>query len=212
MPDKDNIHSETPYNWCDYRCDRCEFTKRCAVYKDEKAAKLKYFLQGRNPNSMDVTGEIIADSFEKSIELLKKMCEEKGFSWDEIEKGAKDVPSPPDFRKAPLFQAGEKFCLETHNFLKWAREEIFISPEIQNYFDELEYYSMLIPPKIVRMASAHMHEDADYLNEDRRKTAAVIKRAMGICRESLLQIAGFRPQTLEHTQNLLKFLSLINLD
>lgn len=92
---------KTPFNWCDYRCERCADAGDCAVYKEEMAARLKNVLQGKDPDSMESSLEAVAESFSKTREILKKMCAERGLSWEEMETAAKNGPSPPDFRIDP---------------------------------------------------------------------------------------------------------------
>lgn len=201
--------SDTPFNWCDYRCERCESTKDCRVYKDESAIRLKYILQGRDPDSMEATLETVAESFSKAKEMLEEMCIEKGISWEEIKKEAKDAPPPRNFKEDPLFKTGQQVADEAHSFLKWAEDAIYISPEINEYFYELGYYSRLIPAKFARIASVDEFDDDgedEFMAEDRRKTLEVIQKAVNICRESLRQISTYRPETIERVERIEKLL------
>lgn len=101
-----------------------------------------------------------------------------------------------------------RFADETHKFLKWAEKEVYISPEIRQYFEELGYYSRLTPAKFARIARVFEFDaDDEFEVEDRRKTLEVIRKSANVCRECLLQIPAYRPQTdgrVGRLENLLK--------
>jgi len=196
------MKQKTPYNYCDGRCDRCELTKDCTVYKDIQTSRLKNIMRGRDPDDMEVVLEEVGDSFKKAHEIMKKACEEQGLSWEEIEEGAKTMPDMPDFRDDPTFKLGNSFCKKAHEFLEWSKENLIITPEIEEHFRELDYYHMLIPAKLARMSRMDSFDDDDLSKEAGRLTADVIYKAIRICDESLSKIAFYRSQSSSRVQTL----------
>ncbi len=57
MPDEER--KPGPYNYCDYRCDKCEFKDECTVYADE----LETQEEGKETKEQYIIPVLLSDAF-----------------------------------------------------------------------------------------------------------------------------------------------------
>lgn len=191
------------FNYCDYRCERCEDANDCMLYKQERASRFKHVLKGEDPDDMKVVmqdvGENLCDAFAK----IRQFAEEEGIDLmpsPEIDAEYEREKERTEYH--PLYKKGCEFYERCGKFIETCNKMLVITPEIQGFFDDLKWNRNLIPPKTARALPL---VDDEVENEDSRKTAELIIRILERCIESLKKIAYYRPESRESTQDLAAF-------
>jgi hypothetical protein len=95
------------HNYCDRWCERCPFTRRCAVFLMEEAAGLTAHVEDPEaaPPDMEASLEHMKAMFAATREKLETEAKEQGLDWDQIVAEAKArrprrPKKPPAFMKA----------------------------------------------------------------------------------------------------------------
>lgn len=193
-----------PYNYCNYRCDQCEDAEDCLDYKKEQTSRMKHILRGEDPYDMKAVMEDIGESFAETTELIEKIAKEKGIDRDQLqdESGYEEHRRARDETKNhPLHKRAYEFLKLCSSFLEESKKRLIITPEIQPYFDEIEWHRWLLPPKTAR-ALMWIGEKNEYSLEDSRMTADLIITSLEKCQRALKQIAFFRPGSKEFMKSL----------
>jgi len=192
-----------PFNACDYRCDKCDKTNDCQVFKMEQAQKLRHILCGEDPSDPEVVIADIIQSIQEAEEVLVREAQERGIDPSTLnaELEEHDQKSNEVAKKHPLYLQAIELVMEADTFLKKCEKLVVITPEIRPLFDDIKWYVMLIPAKTVRALMGF--GDSGYMNEDAKATAGVIQSCLSKCHTALTQIAFYRPESTSLSDRLL---------
>lgn len=96
------------FNYCDSWCERCRFTHRCRSYDPQHA---------QSETDSGTLLEMLHDSLQEAIEVIRAHVEEKGLDWDHFKKEAANTPSTPP----ELTAAEEQLITMAHEYSHLAR-------------------------------------------------------------------------------------------
>lgn len=183
-----------PFNYCDYRCDRCAETENCRVYKEEQESLLDHYLKGEDPNDMKVVLEDVHRSFEKTMKMLREMAEKEGIDLEEIKEEEASEVKPDDYL---IFRIAHDYFKTAHDFIKQFKG-VSIPESIERDFEDLVWYHTLIPAKVGRLVSGFEDEiDDDVQRIEEEGTLKVINASIDTSRSALKNMINDLPDQLQ---------------
>jgi hypothetical protein len=187
--------SNSPFNACDYLCEKCSETGNCKVYALLQQKALARRMKG---SVRDTTGASLADlkeSLDETVELLRKIASDIGISLDNVadEVNCLDEQS---VEKDELYQLALTFTMKSHSFLK--KVEPFLKQNIAEAFEELVWYHTMVSVKTHRAVSS----DFDGLAEDAVNSARVVTKSLTRCIEAFDHIGKNLSLVSEEAQSL----------
>lgn len=192
---KENARLEkvSPYNFCDRWCERCDKTKICKVYQDDFNTRLKHISNGEDPDDLNVALKDVRASFEKSLEMLKKLAEEKGIDVSKIdnEQNRDEENKERQLFQNPFYELTLKYAEEAAGFIKEAfYENQEIAPEIVNDYETLIWYHTLLPAKVRRLLSDVYTEESgdEFRLYDAVAQIEIIKKSIAESQKALRNI------------------------
>ncbi|TVQ99252.1 MAG: hypothetical protein EA399_07980 [Desulfovibrionales bacterium] len=180
------------HNYCDKWCQRCEMTRRCAVYAMEEA-------EVHDAGDGDADNEVfwgkIAESLTSAMEMLRDMADQAGVDLDAVDweaekerQGAsqREVHAHPLVRSAQEYMSGvEKWfdALETrastgHLDVNPSLDELLLKDMI----DVIIWYHTVIPTKLSRAVWNVVEGNEEFFSEDESDAQGSAKVAL-ICIE-----------------------------
>lgn len=113
------------FNYCDSWCERCPFTNRCRSY-DPRHAQAE--------NDSGALLEMLHDSLQEAMTIIREHVEEQGFDWDEFQEEAENTP----YNRPELTVAQEKLMAMARRYSQMARSWLEQHrPLLQSRGDEL---------------------------------------------------------------------------
>jgi len=171
-----NLEDEFPYghyNYCDYRCEKCEFSGTCSVYQEE----LEAIEEGKDWQ------EVLEDSFEKTRSMIETFMEEEGIEVspedDDFEIEYKKIQDKA--KKNPVHRLANDYMSMAMDFLKKCPPAMLVLSGLDEERDDLEYYCTLIPGKLHRTLASLYHfvdEEDDFHLVDAYLTSLVVYKAL----------------------------------
>ena len=160
-----------PYNYCDYRCEKCPVKDRCKVYQKELE-------EGYEDKDWF---EILEENLEAAREMIDKFIKENKIEIlplneeDPLEKIHIKV------QKKYIIKLSNDYLIKTEDFLKDYRAQFLIIPELKEAFSDLNWYKTIIPVKIHRTLDSLQEfvvtEDEFFL-EDAYYTSLVVYKSL----------------------------------
>jgi hypothetical protein len=204
MTDK---HKPPPFNYCDYRCDRCDEQANCRVFKDDQERLLDHFRKGEDPYDPKIFMNDLKEIFGKTEKMIRKMAKEQGIDLDEA--GDVEVPEV-DPEEYVLYRLAYNYFQEASAFVKTLEKTGF--PEaVQPDFDDFVWYHTLIAAKTGRLVSGFVD---DFLDEEITKveeegTIGVIKKGIALSKNALQGMLSELPDHFYAIADLLDILKRI---
>ena len=166
-----------PYNYCDYRCDRCEFKDECPVYADELAAEE----EGKD------TFEVLSDSLQEAHEMLEQVIEEQDIDISDVDveeemKALRAIREDVD--KKPVVKLAYEYLKKIDDFFKEYKKQYIIPVLLSDAFSDLDWYKTLIPVKMQRTLNSFLQfalldrEYPEFSLEDAYHTSEVVYKAL----------------------------------
>jgi len=190
-------HDIPPFNYCDYRCRRCDRVSKCSLYQKEKVSRLQHVLKGENPDDMEVVMGDVQASLIEAASMIERMAREQGVDLsassdmeDEHRAARKEMENHPLYRQA------YEFMDRCGAFLEECEKRLPMTPEIQEFFDEIAWNRTLIPAKAAR-AIVQAGSQCEYGRDDSHRTARLIASCLSNCLRAYDQILFYRPQSEE---------------
>lgn len=188
---------EAPYNYCDYRCEKCSWTEHCKVYQDEQTERLLLEAEGIDPDTWEGTLKVVERNFWKVRDMLEKDAERFDIDLTDLPQS---IPEPPE---TALEKQAHDCAMRLHKISeKISESEEFV--QLQEILDEayqdLLWNEFLFSVKLQRA----MHGLWEYENEDAAdfrdaslldglKSAEVSIRSIETNREALAVLADKIP-------------------
>lgn len=186
-----------PYNRCDYRCDRCIYTKVCKVYQKEQERRKKHLLNGEDADDLLTVIKDLKADLERTFSMLKDKAEELGIDIDKIsEKVSREFPEPEEF---PLYKMTREFTLKTHQFLKNLRDESPYPEELvalKEDLEDLSWYHTLVSAKLAR-ALSDLSDIDEFSREDAKNSAEIALMSIRACQIALSHILEAYPNLFD---------------
>ncbi len=177
----------SPYNSCDYRCERCLETERCAVFHMESERDVRNFALGRETNGIEAALRDVEDIFSETKEMLREKAEEFGIDLvDLADAGPRDTFE--ETKKAPLYQRSFEITMNTQALLK--EIEPVITPAGKEYFDDVVWHHTVFSAKVFRAIDPDYDPDIRF---DAINSAAVAMKSLTICIMAFDKLAVLYP-------------------
>lgn len=182
-----------PYNYCNYRCEKCPDLRDCTVVAKEVVREAELVVQGKDPEDQKVIFEQVKHVFEETIELLHKIAAEEEISLD----GDLQDYSPPAPEAFLLVQLAHQFNKNISSILE---EDIPVAIDNQTRFREqitdLAWDANLIPAKLYRALTGKWEAERETDNlmkevgrEDSLRSAEVASKALNNCLDILGEVS-----------------------
>ncbi|PIP54871.1 MAG: hypothetical protein COX07_02970 [Bacteroidetes bacterium CG23_combo_of_CG06-09_8_20_14_all_32_9] len=154
------------YNYCDYWCERCSFTNRCANFSLDQEFGFK---NGENNLLNKTFWENLSLIFEATLELLSKKAKEYGINIDDEIDVSYDLENN---RNHPLLKLSEEYASNSSDWLKNNNDflnkktNILISIDnkkglkLTDAIEIIQWYNIFISAKLYR-ALSQLNEDRD---------------------------------------------------
>ncbi len=166
--------TNSPFNACDYLCEKCTERQNCRVYALLEEKALSKRLKGSMTDPTGASLEDVKESLDETIELLKKIAGDLGIHLDEM-TDEMDGLDEQYVENDELYQLALTFTLKSHAFLK--RIEPFIQQGVREAFEELVWYHTIVSVKTHRAVSS----DFEGLSEDAVNSARVATKSLTRC-------------------------------
>lgn len=189
-----------PYNYCDYRCERCEHRAECKVYKQDEERSLAHRLKGEDPYDMKIVMQDVEADLKQAMDMLRQQAEEMGIDLDEISDEESEMP--PDPEEYPLYRQSHEFTLNAHQFLRKLREVRSANPVLEEEIGNLAWHHTVVSAKLARAYSGRGLDD-ELETEDAYRSAQVALRSISLCQTALKTMLNETPEFLNDILELL---------
>ncbi|UCH96566.1 MAG: hypothetical protein JSV88_06875 [Candidatus Aminicenantes bacterium] len=184
-----------PYNYCDYRCDKCEFKDECTVYAKELEAES----EGKE------TFEVLKESLAEAHEMLNQMMEEQNIDIYEADvedemKALKAIRQKVE--KKPVIQLAHEYLTKADDFLNDYKEKYLTPLSLSEAFSDLDWYKTIIPVKMQRTLTSFLQfalldkKYPEFSLEDAYHTSEVVYKAL---RKSLSAVRELKEALIDYT-------------
>lgn len=180
MPEK---FKPLPFNYCNYRCEKCGDSLACPVATGESVRKLEKVGNGNDPGDLATLGQDVAQSLQDAVDLLEKIALEEGISLSEEDLDRVESPPPPE--TFPLVRLSEKFRKETSRLLEQDLATVVLDEvAFKERIEELVWNLTLISAKLYRALSGKWYaerveeESGAFDLQDSVRSAQVALRAL----------------------------------
>lgn len=205
MPqDSKNSFKPPPFNYCDYRCDRCEHKETCRVHKDDQQRLLDHYCRGEDPYDPKIFMNDLQEIFAKAKEMIIEMAEREGIDLGQT-KGTETPEVEPE--EYVVYRLAFEYAKETNDFIKQLEgEELSEVAKIAR--EDLMWYHGLIAAKTGRLVSGYMD---DFYDEKLRKieeegTLGVIYKGIALSKAALEVMLHELPDHLQTIADLMALL------
>jgi len=199
------------HNYCDRWCERCRFTAHCHVFKMEMDYKKHNPGEGE---SLQSVFEQVGDILSTTLEMVKKMAEEKGIDLSEMEtENTKKQLWPDD----PIIPLSKKYGHGLHEWLRIksdlieneiaevAANDIEQAELLNDAFETIRWFCFFISVKYAR-ALQNRDYDNEHLMHSRLGT---VKAATIALERSMAALTFIMRHFPDEEDNLLDFLVLL---
>jgi hypothetical protein len=129
------------YNYCDRWCEKCTYTNRCLLFKQEAEREIKHILRDEDKNDPDVLAKDLADDFKEAFGQINKFMDEEDEIYEEFEKDDCDFDDEDDSDE-DFFKEDEDNDDRPSTFLKNAENPLILLSE-KLYMEFYKCYDLL---------------------------------------------------------------------
>lgn len=169
--------SVSPYNYCDYWCEKCDekIREKCLVYNKE----LEAAEEGKS------TLEVVSESMEQAFNMIHQFMRENDIDMSQIiEEADEEDPFEKihrEVKEKPLVKLCRDYLDKAEAFLKDYREHYLTPPVLADAFANLGWYRTLLPVKMERTLQS-LYEFAamedEFALQDAYLTSMVVNKAL----------------------------------
>lgn len=183
-----------PFNYCDYRCDRCDKRETCRVYKDDQERLLDHYRKGEDPYDPKIFMNDLKEIFTKTEKMIRKIAQEQGIDLEGASEEEMPEVNPEEY---VIYRLAYQYFKEANVLVK-DLEHSGIPENLQQDFDDFVWYHTLIAAKTGRLVSGFID---DYLDEDITKleedgTIGVIRKGIDLSKQALENMLNELPDHL----------------
>jgi hypothetical protein len=196
-----------PFNYCDYRCDRCDEQENCRVFKDDQERLLDHYRKGEDPYDPEVFMNDLKKIFSRTEKMIRKAAREHGVDLEGVDDD--DVPEI-DPEEYVIYRLAYRYFEEANVLIK-ALEKIGIPENIKSHYDDLVWYHTLIAAKSGRLVSGFIDDflDEEISSIEEEGTVSVIKKGIRLSRNALESMLSEFPEQLHAIAGLVEILNQI---
>lgn len=197
-------YKPAPYNYCDYRCERCDEKENCRVYKDNSERVMEHYLKGEDPYDPEVFLNDLHDIFAKTKEMIMDMAEKEGIDLDEGMQEERPQVNPEEYT---IFCLAHEYSREANSFIK-KLEQSGIPSSVEEDFSDLVWYHTLIAAKSGRLVSGFIDDflESDIQDMEEKGTLKVINKGIDLSKKALNNMLNELPDELNRIADLLALL------
>jgi hypothetical protein len=178
----------SPYNACDYRCERCLETEQCKVFQMESEREARNFALGRDSHGIEAALRDVGELFAETKEMLLEKAKEFDIDLDELaDAGPRDIFE--EAQKDPLYRRSFDFTMKTRAFLE--KIEPVITSTGKEFFDDIEWHHTVVSAKVFRAIGS---DDEPEMRFDAVNSAAVAMKSLTICIMAFDTLASRYPE------------------
>jgi len=198
----ENELTVNPYNYCDYRCEKCEVKEKCMVYNKEIEAQQ----QGKS------VLEVMRESMDQAMDMIHEFIEENDIDISEVLEADEDSFGKihKKVKQKHVMKLGEEYMDKTWDFLDHYREHyLLIPPALEEAFSDLQWYRTLLPVKMHRTLTSLHHfisNKEEYNLEDAYFTSFVVYKAL---RKSLSAVETLKEALVDYQETLSELENLL---
>jgi len=183
-----NHMENLPFNACDYRCERCLATERCAVFRDLSEREARNFALGRDSDGLDAALRDVGEIFSETRDMLAENAAEFGIDLDElVDAGPRDIFE--EAKKDPLYLSAYDFTMQVRDFLKTAEPVILL--EGMDFLEDITWHHTVVSAKVFRAIGS---EDEPDMRFDAVNSAAVAMNSLTISIMAFDALAPLYPE------------------
>jgi len=196
-----------PFNYCDYRCDRCDKQENCRVFKDDQERLLDHYRKGEDPYDPKVFMEDLHQVFRKTEKMIRKMAKEQGIDLDDTADMEMPEINPDDY---VIYRLAYSYFKEANVLVKML-EKAGIPETVQPDFDDFVWYHTLIAAKTGRLVSGFIDDflDEEFTKIEEEGTIGVIRKGIRLSRAALQNMLNELPDHLYTIADLLDMLNRV---
>ncbi|WP_439184838.1 hypothetical protein [Carboxylicivirga taeanensis] len=197
------------HNYCDGRCNRCEFTQQCSSYALNK--ELDFDFTDDDGSSQ----KQLAVIFQATTEIIQEELSKKGINAQQAMEALADedkIQTPKHSLELLAESYAEKVTrwLESNQMELESRLVSEPTPAIQESFESITWFQLFIPAKVSRaVSSASSKQPSECEVYDARGSAKVALLAIDECMQAWELILKSIPKKEDSVLNLLRHLSKI---
>jgi hypothetical protein len=202
MPDKK--YKPSPYNYCDYRCERCDEKDNCRVYKDNEERVLQHYLKGENPDDPEVFLNDLHNIFAKTKSMIKDMAKKQGIEIDVSPDEQVPEVNPEEYT---IYCIAHEYFKEASSFIKELQTS-GIPNSIEEDVSDLVWYHTLIAAKSGRLVSGFIDDffDDEVQEVEEKGTLKVINKGIDLSKKALQNMLNELPDHLPQIADLMALL------
>jgi len=198
-----------PYNYCDYRCDRCDEKDNCRIYKENEERVLQHYLKGEDPNDPNIFLNDLKEIFDKTKDMLKKAAEGQGININELPNA--EIPEVDPHTYA-IYNFAYEYFDQAHKLIQ-KLEKTGIPEEIEEEFEDFAWYHTLLVAKTGRLISGF---DDEFFDEEVREveeegTLQVINKGIILSKNALENMLNELPDDFPRIVDLLDILKRLEM-
>ncbi|MEA3476262.1 MAG: hypothetical protein U9R23_07475 [Candidatus Cloacimonadota bacterium] len=131
---------KAPYNYCDYRCEKCPVKDRCTVYKKE--------IEDRYEDKDWF--EILKENLEEAREMIGKFIKENKIEILPLNEEDPFEKIHIEVQKKHIIKLSNDYLIKAEDFLQDYRARYLSLHGLEEPFSDLDWYKTIIPVKIHR--------------------------------------------------------------
>ncbi|MBS2100363.1 hypothetical protein [Carboxylicivirga linearis] len=198
------------HNYCDGRCNKCDFTKRCSSYALNE--EMNNVTNNDDNESSDDNLMIILKA---TTEFIEEELEKRGIDAQETINELSNTDNVVNDKKHPLEIKAESYAEKVKRWLDSNQREIesrIVSEQttIKNYFESITWFQLFIPAKVSRALSIFKNSQMQSSDEyDSNGSAKAALLGMDESIEAWENLMNNIPQKEDSILNILRHLSEI---
>jgi hypothetical protein len=191
-----NLREETPWNYCDYRCELCNYQETCDVFHAVETERQVLTIQGKDPDDLETVAQSVAATLTETLENLKEEARRRGIDVDAVARESTPGRERP-FRSDPLYRKARDLTLRIAKFIQARHPDSGAGQEkAATAWDNLTWHHTLFSAKIARALSGLEHAEdwaPEYGVPDYRISAGIALKSIFECRSAFETLKGGLP-------------------
>ncbi len=202
----DESVTPTPYNFCDYRCDRCDERLNCRVYREEQARLQEHYDRGEDPYDPEIFMSDLKRIFRQTETLIKHAAEQGG-AMPEEEPAETPQDKSDDY---VLYRQAFEYSRHTRALIRQIEAE-GLPDSVREAFSDVVWHHTLIAAKAGRLVSGFIDNlrDAEAQKQEEEGTLGVMKKSIDLSRQGLERLKSERTEHSHTISDLLEMLTQI---
>lgn len=195
---------DTPYNYCDYRCDRCDERLDCRVFREEQARLQEHYDRGEDPYDPEIFMADLKRIFQQTEAMIIHAAEQENVNLEDND----EIPVREEPEQYVLYRQAFEYRRQAKALIRLIEADQ--QPDtIREAFADLIWYHTLIAAKAGRLVSGFIdhRRSGEFQKKEEEGTLAVISKCILLSRQGLERIKTELP---EHTHLIKELLAMLD--